>query len=153
MGYLDGARVLDLFAGSGALGLEALSRGASHTTFVEKNFKVSQVLRQNILECGVSEDSYRILKRDVRTVSPPGHEERYDLIFMDPPYEKGWLEPVLREVARYDWLRADGRIIVDHSKRDVIPDGMGWCVDERRVYGDVAIAWVTLREGENAHGQ
>ena len=145
--------MLDLFAGSGALGLEALSRGASHATFVENNFKVSQVLRQNILECGVSADSYRIVKRDVRMISQPDPDDRYDLIFMDPPYEKGLLEPVLKEVATHDWLRGAGKIIVDHSKRDVIPEGMGWCVDKRRVYGDVAIAWVTLREEENVHEQ
>ena len=111
------------------------------------------MLRQNIRECGVEDESYRILKRDVCGITAPDHQDRYDLIFMDPPCEKGLIEPVMQEIASLNWLKPDGKIIVDHSKRDVIPEGMGWCVEERRVYGDVAIAWITLREQENAHGQ
>lgn len=148
---IEGTRVLDLFAGSGALGFEALSRGADFVTFVEKDSRALKTLAENARTLKVSRDRYRIVRGDVlRSLKKASLEEQVDWAFMDPPYEKGLIEPTLKMLVDGNWVRSGGGIIVDHSKRDAIPEGEGWSLEDRRVYGDVAVAWIGLGGEEGA---
>ena len=143
------ARVLDLFAGSGALGLEAMSRGAKEATFVERDREALKALTRNIEACRWGQGEVQVLRREVA----PGlrslrGKEPFDWVFMDPPYGQGLVAPTLDLLADYLLLATDGEIVVDHPSREEISDGKGWSVVDRRVYGETALAWVVLRESE-----
>lgn len=104
---IEGRRVLDLFAGSGQLGIEALSRGAAGCVFVDRNTEAVKIIRQNLLHTGLAEKS-QVLGTDALTyLTRPG--ERFDLVFLDPPYASELLLPVLEKVAP---LVNDGGIII-----------------------------------------
>lgn len=139
-GRLDGASVIDLYAGSGAVGLEALSRGAMHVTLVERDRGAAAVIARNVLAVGLpgamvrAEDVARFL------AGPPDRE--YDVAFVDPPYSDP-VEDVLGRLSA--WLTPDGVVVVERSVRDaalVWPDGLE-SVRERR-YGE-AVLWYGRR--------
>ena len=107
---LDGTHVLDLFAGTGALGLEALSRGAAHCLFVEKDAEARGLIARNIGALGVA-DAADILAADATRIQPLGQRHPRTLAFLDPPYGKGLGERALAAVAAGGWL-APGAVIV-----------------------------------------
>ncbi|MCY7341535.1 MAG: 16S rRNA (guanine(966)-N(2))-methyltransferase RsmD [Pseudonocardia sp.] len=114
---LDGAAVLDLCAGSGALGLEALSRGAGHALFVESDPRAAAVLRRNVAELGLLGAVVRVAPAAVVLAVPAGRG--YDVVLVDPPYEvpdaeiAGWL----RSAAAHGWLAADATVVVERAAR------------------------------------
>jgi 16S rRNA (guanine(966)-N(2))-methyltransferase RsmD len=114
------ARFLDAFAGTGAVGLEALSRGASHATFVERDRRAVSLLEQNVLLCGATSDS-NIVRDDFVGVS--GRHRRlgqFEIVFLDPPYDFDNLLAVLDEAAA---LAAPGGLVVlEHSRRRSVPE-------------------------------
>jgi 16S rRNA (guanine966-N2)-methyltransferase len=130
------ARVLDLFAGTGALGLEALSRGAEHVTFVDDGVKALALIRQNIALCG-AEGETRIVKRDARRL-PPNDGLPCDLVFLDPPYGKGLGEIALAQALAQGWIAPEALIVWEDSAAIVPPDGVE-LLDSRR-YGDTVIS-------------
>ena len=132
---VTGARVLDLFAGTGALGLEALSRGAAHATFVDDGAKALALIRQNIALCG-AEGETRIVKRDARRL-PPHEGPPHDLVFLDPPYGKGLGEVALAQALRGGWIAPDALIVWEESAPITPPPGIT-PLDSRR-YGDTVI--------------
>jgi len=113
------ARVLDLFAGTGALGIEALSRGASRAVFVENHRSSLQVLRRNVEQCGLAQVS-RIMALPAAKALPrlAAAGEKFSLIFLDPPYGSGQAGAVLTLLAESRLLRPEGRIIVEHGRQD-----------------------------------
>ena len=127
---LNKARVADLFAGTGALGLEALSRGASHVTFVEKSPASIKNLEGNITTLAVQDD-VSILKVSARNL--PITKVPYDFIFMDPPYRTGLVEPTLKSISSSNWLTDNAVIIVELATDDEItlPEKLH-LIDERR---------------------
>jgi 16S rRNA (guanine966-N2)-methyltransferase len=138
---VDGARVLDAFAGTGALGLEALSRGASHVTFVERASRALTALEENVARCGVAE-ACAIIRGDflrVRSVPAP-----FDLALIDPPYDIGDLAAVLEVVA--PWIAPDGRVVLEHSRRRSSPGETAALVRGRVLTaGDSALSFYTGR--------
>jgi 16S rRNA (guanine966-N2)-methyltransferase len=140
-GYGDpvtGARVLDLFAGTGALGLEALSRGAQAVSFIESGRKAQSLLRQNIAFCRAEEET-RVFPLDARK---PGNNPMvpHDLVFLDPPYGKGLGEEALAAALEGGWI-SDGALIVwEESAAITPPEGMRM-IEERR-YGDTMIRFL-----------
>lgn len=141
-GILDGAHVLDLYAGSGAVGLEALSRGAVSALFFESHAATARVLRRNIATLGVSAET------DVNTAKLPGGlklepPRRFDLVFADPPYA---LDPtdlaiVLSHLVELDWLAEDADVVVERPSRGgepFWPEGL--TCDRSRRYGET-ILW------------
>lgn len=119
---LPEARVLDAFAGSGALGLEAISRGASHATFIEQGRPALDALAANIRKLGW-EDRTRVLTREALTLfrqPQPPDRDPYDLIFLDPPYGKDLCARSIELLAGHldAWLTADGIIVAQHGRRD-----------------------------------
>jgi len=140
-GYGDpvpGARVLDLFAGTGALGLEALSRGAASASFVESGRKALGLLRENIARCGAGEAA-RVLPLDARRPGPnPGAP--HDLVFLDPPYGKGLGEAALAAALAGGWIADDALIVWEESAPVAPPEGLR-PIEERR-YGDTVIRFL-----------
>jgi 16S rRNA (guanine(966)-N(2))-methyltransferase RsmD len=135
---LSGARVLDAFAGTGALGIEALSRGAASAVFVERSAPVLAVLRENLERLGIAEAA-RVVRGEARAalrrLAAAG--ERFDWIFLDPPYGTGLL-PELLEVAA--GLLADhGQIVLEASRWDPLPLPAGLAILDARPYGDTVI--------------
>jgi len=129
---LPAARVLDLFAGSGALGLEALSRGAAEVTFVEGDARAIAALRRNLVTLGAS-DRATIVRTDAVRFAKTLAAGAFDVAFADPPYEQGLATAVAGR-----WLEvAFSRILgVEHSPRELLAGG-----DDTRRYGDTAITF------------
>ncbi len=136
LGGFDGVRVLDLFAGSGALGLEAMSRGAEAADFVESDSRVAGVIKRNIADLGV-EDA-KVLRTTVERfvrVPPP---KPYDLVFLDPPYalDTDEVAAIVAALAVPAWRTADSVLVVERSTRDPFawPEGVQGLRD--KAYGE-----------------
>lgn len=132
---VEDAVVLDLFAGTGSLGIEALSRGAERAVFVDKASQAIKALSRNVETCALQERT-RILKRDI--LRGPGFlksiRETFDLVFVDPPYDKGFAEPTLKLLGRSSKILTEAFIVVEHSSREILPEKIArlFLHDERR---------------------
>ncbi|MCI6999385.1 MAG: 16S rRNA (guanine(966)-N(2))-methyltransferase RsmD [Clostridiales bacterium] len=115
---IEGRRVLDLFAGTGQLGIEALSRGAECAVFVERRRDALQVIRENLEACGMT-DKARVVNGDAMNYLKSG--EKFDLIFLDPPYASGLLEQALEEIVRFDICRRHGIIVAESAADKTLP--------------------------------
>ncbi len=111
------ARLLDLCAGSGAIGIEALSRGAAHVVFIEQNRHTHQLISDNLKHCGIV-DGVRVINRDALTALKylNEHGEQFDLIYFDPPYDAELYSLVLWLLAKSKLLAADGWLLVEHRR-------------------------------------
>lgn len=119
LGTFEGLRVADLFAGSGALGLEALSRGAAHATFVESDAKAAATIRRNAERLGAN---FQLLSGSALSLAK---SEPFDLIFADPPYATGSGSGVVSSVVKADWLAPGGWMSVETSRGDAVdPNGV-----------------------------
>ncbi|MEM9716276.1 MAG: 16S rRNA (guanine(966)-N(2))-methyltransferase RsmD [Pseudomonadota bacterium] len=134
---VEGARVLDLFAGSGALGLEALSRGAASVLFVDTGEKSRALIRKNI-DITKSIGPTKLFRRDATDLGP-SKGKPFDLVFLDPPYGKTLGETALTSAVRGDWLVEGALIIWEESSEQLAPSG--FTVLDSRKYGDT---WVTI---------
>ena len=110
----SGIKVCDIYAGSGALGLEALSRGAGEVHFVEKNFVIYKTLQENIKIFGV-DNSTKIFKMEAVKFTTISRHEQYDLILADPPFFKDDIHTVLENLLEKNYLKEDGLIIIERS--------------------------------------
>ena len=119
---IDGARVLDLFAGTGNLGLEALSRGADFCVFCDVSKDSLALIRQNIEMCRAEEYSEVIAGDYKRTLSLLEGREKMDIILLDPPYKKGLLPDVLERIRDNEILAEDGIIVCEHYKETELDD-------------------------------
>ncbi len=135
---ISDARVLDLFAGTGALGLEALSRGAAHVTFVENGRKAQGLIAQNVKTLGVT-DLVQVVRRDATRLGPcPGAP--HDLVFLDPPYGKGLGERALDAAHAGGWIGNGALIVWEEGADIVLPH---WCtIEDERDYGDTSITLI-----------
>lgn len=134
---VQGRRVLDLFAGTGALGLEALSRGASHVTFVEDGAPARALIRTNVEKMRAM-GATRLFRRDATDLGP-NRGPAFDLVFLDPPYGKGLGERALASARAGGWLAPGATVVWEESAPQVPPPGFR-PTDQRR-YGET---WVTL---------
>ncbi len=154
-GSLTGARVLDLYAGSGAVGLEALSRGAGHVLLVESGARAARVIRENIEAIGlagaevVTDRVERVLARGPDPLAPSVNGGRYDIVFADPPYALAGEEVsgMLMALADRGWLAPGALVIVERATRSG-PVGWpaGFVPDRARRYGE-ATFWYAMAEG------
>lgn len=135
----EGARVLDLFAGSGALGLEALSRGARYCLFIEDDSGARAAIRRNVEALGLT-GATKIWRRDATRLGPAGNITPFDLVFCDPPYGKGLGDKALAAAAEGGWLAAGATLVLEER----VGTGPAWPVlfeeIDRRRYGDTEIA-------------
>lgn len=118
---IEGARFLDLCAGSGAIGIEALSRGAGQVTFVESSRKSSTVISENLRHCEIR-NGYTFIARDALMALKylAQEKQQFDLIYFDPPYDSELYSPVLWQIARGNLLTEDGILIVEHRRQLVL---------------------------------
>jgi 16S rRNA (guanine966-N2)-methyltransferase len=143
---IGGARVLDLFAGTGALGLEALSRGAAHVSFVDDGRVANALIRRNI-DLTNSADQTALIKRDATRLGACA-DTPYDLVFLDPPYGKGLGLLALKAVQVGGWLAGDALVICEESAPLPVP--AGFTLQDRRKYGDthVTLLWAPAQNRE-----
>lgn len=138
--YLPGARCLDLFSGSGALGIEALSRGAASVTFVDQATEVVSQLRSNInLLKAQNAEIIAASALDWLDRRQPDQEPRYDLVFMDPPFHKGLVAPICEMLERRSLLREEAMIYIETEKSltlDTLP--ANWVIHREKAAGQVA---------------
>ena len=139
---IDGLRVLDAYAGTGALGLEALSRGAATVTFVERDRREVRVLEANVTACGV-QDACVIIRDDFLGID--GRHDlphAFDLALLDPPYDLKDLDAVMGSAAAL--MGPAGRIVLEHARRRESPDAVpGWPRSRVLVAGDSALSFYT----------
>ncbi|TMB96411.1 MAG: 16S rRNA (guanine(966)-N(2))-methyltransferase RsmD [Chloroflexi bacterium] len=134
---IEGAHVLDLFAGSGAIGIEALSRGAAQVTFVDREPRGLAILRQNLDALELKERAHVVRGDVVRWLeSSPADVGQAGLVFLDPPYDDVVLDRALRVLDR---TLADALVVAEHSRRQTLPDLNRLRVDRERRYGDTML--------------
>jgi 16S rRNA (guanine966-N2)-methyltransferase len=137
------ARVLDLFAGTGALGLEALSRGASFALFIDDRAEARALIRANVEALGLGGTS-RIFRRDARKLGGAHPLAPFSLVFADPPYGKGFAEAALLSASEGDWLKPDALIVVEEAKGKFSPPEP-FAELERRAHDDTELIFLRQR--------
>lgn len=139
---ITGFKVLDLFAGTGSLGLEALSRGASRALFIDNLQQSVSLIKKNLKVCGY-ESSGSILKKDLTRGLPGKYalmKKKYDLVFFDPPYGKDLIPPLVRELIEREILAPSSRVVAESSKNDILPNIWGKLqLTTKRIYGESKI--------------
>jgi 16S rRNA (guanine966-N2)-methyltransferase len=146
-----GARVLDLFAGTGALGLEALSRGAASVLFVDQGRAALTLLHKNIELCGFWEKSVvmqRDLTRSLSFLQPAAPAGGFSLVFSDPPYQSKQAERIIRELGRVEAVSPGGMLVAEASAADLLPESVPpFFLADRRVYGEAGFWFYLYGEG------
>ena len=132
--HLDGVRVIDLFAGTGALGLEALSRGAAHVIFVDTGADARGLIRDHIEAFGAGGVT-KLLRRDATDLGPAGTMGGIGLAFLDPPYGKGLGERALVELREGKWLAPGATVVLEEASEATVEIPEGFALQDRREYG------------------
>jgi len=144
---IDGARCLDLFAGSGALGLEALSRGAAHVTFVETGAAQAASIRAALATLGIA-DRATVVAGDALALLARPPPQAFEIAFLDPPFDAGLLAPALAALPRA--LSADARVYAEWHRAGVLPWPAGYRVLREKKAGQVSYALATYHMGETS---
>ncbi|BEV46361.1 16S rRNA (guanine(966)-N(2))-methyltransferase RsmD [Afipia carboxidovorans] len=135
------ARVLDLFAGTGALGIEAVSRGAAFTLFIDNGAAARALLRNNVEALGLGGVT-KVYRRDATVLGPAHPMEPFTLAFLDPPYGKGLAEKALASLRDGKWLVPDALVVVEEAKAAAFAAPDGYDELERRVYDDTEFVFL-----------
>jgi len=140
-----GKVVLDLFAGTGNLGIEALSRGAKKTIFVEKGRQALRLIERNLTQFGLEEQSEILPKDANRAIGILKQKgESFDLILMDPPYQKGLIQKTLMKLNSHQIYHKDSILVIEHNRREPLSTVMdGWNLIRQRRIGDTLISFLT----------
>lgn len=138
---IEGARVLDLFAGTGALGIEATSRGAAFTLFVDNGAEARALLRNNVEALGLGGVT-KVYRRDATNLGPARPVEPFSLVFLDPPYGKGLAEKALASLRDGGWLVPSALLVVEESKAAAFKAPEGFEELERRAYDDTEFVFL-----------
>jgi 16S rRNA (guanine966-N2)-methyltransferase len=139
---LEGARVLDLFAGSGALGIEALSRGAGFALFVDSAAEARALLRGNVEALALGGVT-RIWRADATKLGKAPAAPPFDIAFLDPPYEQNLADPALQSLVAGHWLAENALVIVEESAKTPVVAPQGLAITDERVYGDAKLLWLS----------
>lgn len=146
---VSGARVLDLFAGCGSVGIEALSRGAASATFVEEWREAADAIERNLKHCKLG-DGAKIMRmtvaRAIRTLERA--DESFDLIFVDPPYEKDLVNTTLSQLAKSGIVHKGTLIVVEHHPKEPIDERLGLLLTDSRKYGQTRISFMEVKKGK-----
>ncbi|MBB6466241.1 16S rRNA (guanine966-N2)-methyltransferase [Aminobacter lissarensis] len=140
-GRLEGARVLDLFAGTGALGIEALSRGAAYCVFIEESAEGRGLIRTNVESFGLTGRT-KIFRRDATGLGDAGTLGPFGLVFADPPYGKGLGEKALRSARAGGWLAPGALCVVEEAAAAAFEPGPGFSILDERSYGETVIRFI-----------
>ncbi len=141
---VSGSWVLDLYAGTGSLGIEALSRGAAKAIFVEKQRKVEQVLRRNLQKTGLADQAEVFCAQVAKTLARlAGGGGKFDLILADPPYLQGLAAETLRLVVHSGVLSPEGWVVLEHSSREELGPSPGISLKATKRRGDSQVSFFT----------
>lgn len=147
LGDLRGVRVLDLFAGTGALAIEALSRGAEAAVLVDHSARSLNAIRENLASLGL-ESRARVIRGDAaKTSRRLRGTGRFDLVFLDPPYDSAQVGPALAALVEADLLAPDATVVVESPKRHALAPVAGLTVRDARTYGDTRLTWLVPESG------
>jgi 16S rRNA (guanine966-N2)-methyltransferase len=141
---LAGARVLDLFAGTGALGLEAMSRGAAYCLFVEDAADARALIRRNVEAFGLTGET-RIFKRDATDLGPASKNDCYDIAFLDPPYGKGLGEKALAGLTSGGWLKPGGIAVFEERAGTEITVLTAYEALDQRTWGETEVRFLRVK--------
>lgn len=149
LGSLKGKAFLDLFAGSGSVGLEAASRGAQEIYFIEKNKNLAEVIRENIRKCcpGIK---YRLINKDIEFGLNDLYKKEcfFDIVFADPPYNRNLINVTLKTLSRQNILQNDGILVIQHSIKENFDQPVNniiYQVDQRK-YGENALTFFKMEK-------
>lgn len=135
----QGARVLDLFAGSGALGFEALSRGAEYALLIEKNRNAVNTLKKNLRDLDLAKDTCRVLAKDVLAfLNKPG-DNPFDIVFIDPPYRLNMLQPTLKSLVNKGWVTSGSLIQAEIESELPTPTMESLIPVREKLYGQTKV--------------
>src|SRR6516164_10297168 len=140
---VEDARVLDLFAGTGALGIEAISRGAGFALFVDNGAESRALLRNNVEALGLGGVT-KVFRRDATKLGPAHPVEPFSLVFLDPPYGQGFAEKALASARDGGWLKPDALIVVEEAKKSAFTASPSFAEIERRGYDDTEFVMLRL---------
>jgi 16S rRNA (guanine966-N2)-methyltransferase len=140
---ITGARALDLFAGTGALGLEAISRGAAFALLIDDGTEARALIRQNVEALGLGGVT-RIFRRDATRLGAVHPNEPFELVFLDPPYRKGLAEKSLASLRDGGWLAPDAVVIVEEAADAAFAAPDGFSEIERRRYDDTEFTFLRV---------
>lgn len=144
-GQITGCSWLDLCAGNGSMGAEALCRGATEVVGIEKNIKACSIIKQNWQQVATTEQKFRVIRGDVTVKLNLLKKQKFDLIYFDPPYDSNLYQPVLNAIASLSLLTPEGKIAVEHNSRfwqaSEIP---GLEIYQTRNYGNTTLTFYHL---------
>ena len=140
LGDISNARVLDLYAGSGAMGIEALSRGASHCVFVDISSNAIKVIKENIQNLKIPESEYEVIKnKDINALEIfESNNYKFDLVILDPPYQEGQYEEILKSMIDKKILN-DEAVIVMESNRPITLENIDYQKNKEYHYGEIIV--------------
>ncbi|MBY0276962.1 16S rRNA (guanine(966)-N(2))-methyltransferase RsmD [Candidatus Binatia bacterium] len=138
-GAIDDAHVLDLFAGTGALGIEALSRGAASLVAVERDRSVAKLLTSNVEHAGFAERTRVVVQPADRAVAQMPASATFDLVLIDPPYREGLAQPVLDRLAERGLVKPGGLVLIEHARLESLTWPETWELELERRFGDSTI--------------
>jgi 16S rRNA (guanine966-N2)-methyltransferase len=138
---ITGARVLDLFAGTGALGIEALSRGAAFALFIDDGAEARALIRQNVDTLGLGMVT-RVFRRDATRLGAAHPVEPFGLVFLDPPYRQSMAEPALASLRDGGWLTPDALVVVEEAADSGLAAPVGFAEIERRTHDDTVVVFL-----------
>lgn len=141
---IDGIRVIDLFAGTGALGLEAVSRGASYCLFVEDGAESRGLIRQNVEAFGLTGNT-RLFRRDATDLGPVAPMQPFSLAFLDPPYGKGLGDRALISLRDGKWLNTGALAVWEERASSELPWPGGFTEIDRRTWGETQVAFARFQ--------
>ena len=143
---MDGALFLDIFAGSGSVGIEALSRGSAGVTFIEKETLHARELGKNLKLCGFEEPCEVLIlpaEHGIRMLSRC--RRLFDVIFADPPYDRGLVSETLNMLGTCDLISNEGTVVMEHSFREKVADTDDLVLTDQRRYGDTVLSFLQLQ--------
>ncbi len=136
-----GGHALDLFSGSGSLGLEALSRGMEHVTFIDKDRESIKIIKENLSKIKATNNATVLHADALESMKKFAKENiKFDLIFLDPPYYKGLYEKILTKIQEFDLLKEDGFITLEYDKSIYIEINSAFEVVKNKKYGNIAFS-------------
>ncbi len=150
MPFLENAEVLDLFSGSGALALEAISRGAKHSVLVDNSFKAISVIKQNIEKTNMQETT-TIIKNDFKKAIDylANSNSKFDIIFIDPPYESDYIKESLELITKNKILKSDGIIVAETDRKEEIIEQLKIDyveINDVRKYGRINLIFLKIKQ-------
>lgn len=140
--FVDNAKVLDLFSGSGSLAIEALSRGAQSAVLVDKNPQSVKIIQRNLERSGFTGEA-KVLNMDyIDAVKILSNEKKFDIIFLDPPYSKLLIDESLKLISDYELIIEDGLIVAEKYIEDIVPENEGFIkLVRKQKYGSTELCF------------